>query len=284
MKASRAFFGWHPTWCTRRNGGVAFTLIELLVVIAIIAILAGLLLPVLSSAKLRARRIQCVNNVRQLSMASFMYSDDSGRHAGYDVPAYPGGTWMGSLMDYLAKQQAVRTCPSAPLRKLPPRHDNGQGTADQAWVRWTFDGATMFSGSYGYNGWLYSDGKVDGDYAVGQQFVFVRPSMIQKPSATPVFFDENWVDLWAWETDLPSPDLYHGRSLYNRRSELGRCTIARHGSRSPSAAPRQVDLRHSLPGAIDMGMTDGHVELMKLENLWSCYWHVDWQPPATRPR
>ena len=42
-----------------------------------------------------------------------------GRHAGYDVPAYPGGTWMGSLMDYLAKQQAVRTCPSAPLRKLP---------------------------------------------------------------------------------------------------------------------------------------------------------------------
>src|SRR5467141_3519609 len=107
----------------------AFTLIELLVTIAIIGILAALLLAVLSSVRLKAQRIHCLNNVKQLALGSFMYASDNSRHAGVEAPAFPGGNWMGTLNEY-AKVKGILICPSAPVHHAPPASGNEQGYAD----------------------------------------------------------------------------------------------------------------------------------------------------------
>jgi prepilin-type N-terminal cleavage/methylation domain-containing protein len=261
-----------------------FTLIELLLVIAIIAILAAMLLAVLSKAKLKAMQIQCLGNLKQLVLAEKMYLDDNQENCiEYD---FSGNSqlWMGRLIDYQGKLDTVRLCPAASDTNAAQAF----GTADKAWHIKSKAPIKLWYGSYGLNGWLYSNltNQDAGLPSVDQDKIFRKESAILMPSQTPVFADSIWVDSWPRTNNEPESDLYLGTQSSEGRfmGPLGRMLIDRHGGIPASSAPTDVDTTQKLPGAINVACSDGHVELSKLENLWNFYWNRTWVPLNPRPR
>jgi len=77
---------------SRRFTSHGFTLVALLVIVAVLAILAAMLLPALASAKKKAQRINCVNNLKQIGLAFRIWEGDNGDKPPMDVPMVSGGT------------------------------------------------------------------------------------------------------------------------------------------------------------------------------------------------
>jgi prepilin-type N-terminal cleavage/methylation domain-containing protein/prepilin-type processing-associated H-X9-DG protein len=155
-----------------------FTLIELLVVIAILAILAGMLLPVLAQAREKARRATCASHLKNLTLAALMYVDDHDErfpigHLSYPPPPWTrhcAFIWRGALRPYI-RHAGILACPNDPRPEVGV-WESGCPAIDHL-------------SSYGVNGHL-----MPGWSMPWYQPPDVRLTQVTHPVATILFFDQ----------------------------------------------------------------------------------------------
>lgn len=284
---------------------IGFTLIELLVVIAVIAILAALLLPAISGAKLRTCHVVCLNNLRQLAQITSIYHQEF--RGG--VPRDAKGNFILPRIRGASKVDVpdIRICPLAKEHKPLPhifgdtnggvRFGLSPGTAANAWSSPTLgeggsDPRNDDTASYAFNGWFdlrfgvpTSGSSRDRGTPINGHFPTV--SSVRYSSTTPYFADAIEGLVAPHASDRPARDLFQGDFSAARDvgGSIGIVTIGRHGAKPPTAAPRFWPANEPLPRAwgINVSFVDVHAERVKLPDLWKLTWHRNWgseSPPV----
>jgi prepilin-type processing-associated H-X9-DG protein/prepilin-type N-terminal cleavage/methylation domain-containing protein len=186
----------------------AFTLVELLVVIGVIALLIGILLPVLNKARDRANELKCATNLRALGQGLALYTGDY-RYYPIQDDGVIDNVWLAQLRNILRGNTGVFYCPAEDSEcQWQPPGGAWIYTARPAAVPlgWTlgepFPNSALNLFSYGYNGGGTSGGGQDG---LGMNGVYVRVNRVRRPGETIAIADTS-ADRFMDFTIFPGTD------------------------------------------------------------------------------